>query len=190
MLSDEYIQKVEPQTQRTVLLEASVTPAGNDPTAEVCRGELVLFGPVIAACLEWPTDAEEERQYYYAGNDTALIRFAPDYDLSAPGPGNVAVGSAVYLLFLCREPELKKSNVRSAKTKVFALVLRRVDESIRGNSNISSSSSSQRTLGSDVVEVPGDGTYERIGIYIDALEGVDSEHHIEENGVDCVVKLI
>jgi hypothetical protein len=190
MLSDEYIQKVEPQTQRTVLLEASITPAGNDPTAEVCRGELVLFGPVIAACLEWPTDAEEERQYYYAGNDTALIRFAPDYDLSAPGPGNVPVGSAVYLLFLCREPELKKSNVRSAKTKVFALVLRRVDESVRGSSNISSSSSGQHRLGSDVLEVPGDGTYERIGIYIDALEGADSEHYIEENGVDCVVKLI
>jgi hypothetical protein len=192
MLSDEYIQKVEPQTQRTVLLEASVTPAGSDPTAEVCHGQLTLFGPVIAACLEWPTEAEEERQYYYARHDTTLLRFAPDYDLSAPGLGNVPVGSAVYLLFLCREPELKNSNGRSARTRVFSLVLRRVDEGKGGSnsSRSSSSSSSQHQLDSEVLEVPGDGTYERIGIYIDTLGSADSEDYVEENGVECVVELI
>ncbi|KAI1369348.1 heterokaryon incompatibility protein-domain-containing protein [Xylaria arbuscula] len=178
-LSDKYIQKVEPQTQRTVLIEASVTPAGNDPTAEVCEGHLVLFGPVMAARLV----KAEEQQDYYAQTDTTLLYFRPDYNISAPGPGNVPAGSAIYLLFLCREPELKNPNARGAKTRVFSLVLRRVDEGQGG-------SSSQYRPEGDIVEVPGDGTYERIGIYIDALERTDSKGYVEENGVDSVVKLI
>ncbi|KAK5636933.1 hypothetical protein RRF57_012645 [Xylaria bambusicola] len=71
-----------------------------------------------------------------------------------------------------------------AKTRVFSLVLRRVDEGQGG------SSSSQHRLESDVVEEAGDGTYERIEIYIDALESTDSKDYVEENGVECVVKLI
>lgn len=144
----------------------------------------MLFGPVITARLErqWPIKAEEQ-QDYYARTDTASLYFAPDYDLSPPGPGNIATGNAIYLLFLCRKPELKNSNARSAKTRVFSLVLRRVDEGQGG-------SSSQYRLEGDVVEVPGDSTYKRIGIYIDALESTNSKRYIEENGVECIVKLI
>ncbi|GAP89888.1 putative het domain-containing protein [Rosellinia necatrix] len=184
MLSDEYIRKAEPQTQRTVLLEASVTPAGSDPTAEVSYGELVLLGPLIEACLQWPAKAEEEQQGYGAVHGTTLIYFISDYDLSAPGPGNVPVGSAVYFLFLCREPELKNPDRASAKPRSFSLVLRRVDEGEQG------SSSSQHQLGSKVIEELGGGTYERIGIYVNKPESNSRKSYVEENGVECVVKLI
>lgn len=191
ILSDEYVQKIKPQTQRTALIEASITPAGSDPTAEVCRGHLVLSGPVIAASLSAPTEGESGQKYYYARHGRELICFVPDYDLSAPGPGNVPVGSAIYLLFLCREPELNYSAISAetkvfsagTKTQVFSLVLRQVDEGKGG-------SSSQHRLGSDVSGPPEDCTYERIGIDTDSLDSADSRYYVEENGVERIVKLI
>lgn len=185
MLSNQNIESARPQSQRTVLIEASVMPAGNDPTAELCQGQLVLFGPVIAATLEWPTQAEARGRFYYADHDAASLCFAPDYDLSAPGPGHVPVGSAIYLLFLCREPELKSHNERSAKTRVFSLVLRRVDEKERRNDI-----NSKHRFDKCIVQTPEDGTYERIGIFMDAVENAGGADYVEENGTDCAVQLV
>jgi hypothetical protein len=175
ILSDEYVRRAEPATQRTVLIEASVTPAGPDPTAEICQGQLVLFGPMLAARLEWPTEPNEERHFYYAKHDTKTIMFKADYDLMASGPSNVSLGSTVYVLYLCREPEMKRPKGADAKTRVFSLVLRRVDES-DGRDNL--------------VKVPGDGTYERIGMVLESLPSPDEKGYVEENGLECVVKLL
>ncbi len=186
MLSDEYIERPEPLTQPTLLVDASVTPAGSDPTAEVCAGQLVLFGPMLSARLEAEPD-ESNRPCYYAQHDTAQLAFTPDYDLAAPGPGNVPVGGVVYLLFVSREPELKGSHQVDAKTRVFSLVLRRVDEE---NGRRNSSSSSQQRLDSAVANLPEDGTYERIGLHCSELESGKPRDYVEENGVECAVKLI
>ncbi len=190
MLSDEYIQRVEPLTQPTLLIDASVTPAGSDLTAEVCAGELVLLGPVLQARLEMEAD-DNNRRCYHMQHDTARLAFTPDYDLAAPGPGNVPAGSVVYLLFLCREPDLKDSRGKSAKTRVFSLVLRRVDEEEGARSRSSSSGgSNQYRVDSEAADLPKDGTYERIGLYFSELENGQTRDYVEKNGAECVVKLI
>lgn len=70
---------------------------------------------------------------------------------------------------------MKRPKGADAKRRVFSLVLRRVDES-DGRDNL--------------VEVPGDGTYERIGMVLESLASPDDKGYVEENGLDCVVKLL
>ena len=182
MLSDEYVQRLAPTAQPTQLVEASVTPAGSDPTAVRLASELVLFGPVLAVHLE-AEDGDDGLRVYYLQHNATRLASLPDYDLAAPGPSNVPAGSVVYLLFLCREPELKGDTGGGTKTKAFSLVLRRVDGE-------EESRRSQPRLDGDVAVLPEDGTYERIGLHSCELEEQSVRDYVEENGIECAMKLI
>jgi hypothetical protein len=182
MLSDEYVQRLAPTAQPTQLVEASITPAGSDPTAALLAGELVLFSPVLAVRLE-AEDGDDGLRVYYVQHNAKRLEFVPDYDLAAPGSSNVPAGSMVYLLFLCREPELKGGPGGGTNPQAFSLVLRRVDGE-------AASRRSQPRLDSDVAVLPEDGTYERIGLHSSELEMKKVRDYVEENGIECAMKLI
>ncbi|KAH8654707.1 heterokaryon incompatibility protein-domain-containing protein, partial [Ilyonectria robusta] len=128
ILGKKYIQKTEPLEQRTVLVETSVTPAGDDDTAQLTAAHMVLFGPMISARLIADPNTPGEKQHYLAIHDDTGLVFAPDYDLVAEGPSCVPVGSTIYLLHLCQEPKFKNEKRRDTSRKTFALVLRRIHE--------------------------------------------------------------
>ncbi|KAH7308592.1 heterokaryon incompatibility protein-domain-containing protein [Stachybotrys elegans] len=188
VLSSEYIEDTDPQAQHTVLLKASVTPKGKDPTGEIQAGHLVLFGPVLSAQLLGDIDGLYVAKCFLADRVRLHTLFKADYDLAAPGPGHVPVGSQIYLLHLCQEPRFKNKERRDMQRKQFALVLRRVD-------NDTTDDQAQRGREEESDEVDGlrdtsNGTYERIGLHIITPDESDEAEYIAEHGVACVVKLI
>lgn len=193
-LAPKFMEEADSKKQRTVVIEASTESAGADPTMEVILGHIVLFGPMITARLE----CDEERevgapiQTYFALHGSTLFEIAPDYNFWAPGKSCVPLGSTIYLLHLCREPKLRNKNgigYKKMPTKVFSLVLRKVDED--GDTfAVSGPSKKGKKTGDHSSVNSGDGTYERIGILILACDDDGTEDYVVENGRDCVVKLI
>ncbi|KXH25684.1 hypothetical protein CSAL01_03657 [Colletotrichum salicis] len=194
ILAPKFLEEPDLKGQRTVVIEASTESAGADPTIEVISGHIALFGPMITARLE--CDEEEENngllRTFYALHGSTMFEIAPDYDFQAPGKDCVPLGSTIYLLHLCREPELRNKNGTGYKkmpTKVFSLVLRKVADG-EGTHADSGPSSKGKVKSDDSSMGPNDGTYERIGILILASDEDGMEDYVVENGRDCVVKLI
>ncbi|KAK1622821.1 heterokaryon incompatibility protein-domain-containing protein [Colletotrichum phormii] len=194
ILASKFLEEPDLKGQRTVVIEASTESAGADPTIEVISGHIALFGPMITARLE--CDEEEEsnglHRTYYAFHGSTMFEIAPDYDFRAPGKDCVPLGSTIYLLHLCREPELRNKNGTGYKkmpTKVFSLVLRKVADG-EGTHADSCPSSKGKVKNDDSSKGPNYGTYERIGILILASDEDGMEDYVVENGRDCVVKLI
>ncbi|KAF4785035.1 hypothetical protein HER10_EVM0001993 [Colletotrichum scovillei] len=131
ILAPKFMEEADSELQRTVVIEASTKSAGADPTMEVISGHIVLFGPMITARLECEGESKvaAPQRTYFALHGSTLFEIAPDYNFWAPGKGCVPLGSTIYLLHLCREPELRNKNGIGHKkmpTKVFSLVLRQV----------------------------------------------------------------
>ncbi|KAL2875632.1 hypothetical protein SGCOL_009093 [Colletotrichum sp. CLE4] len=196
ILASKFLVEPDLKAQRTVVVEASTESAGADPTIEVISGHIALSGPMITARLE--CDEEEENndllRTYYAFHGSTMFEIAPDYDFRAPGKDCVPLGSTIYLLHLCREPELRNKNGTGYKkmpTKVFSLVLRKVADGEGTHADSGPSSKLEGNLKSDESSMgPNDGTYERIGILILTSDEDGMEDYVVENGRDCVVKLI
>ncbi|KAK7442848.1 hypothetical protein Landi51_09396 [Colletotrichum acutatum] len=194
ILAHKFMEEADPKMQRTVVIEASTESAGADPTMEVISGHIVLFGPMITARLECDGESKADApvQTYFALHGSTLCEIAPDYNFWAPGKDRVPLGSTIYLLHLCREPELRNKNgigYKKMPTKVFSLVLRKVDKdedtfAVSGSSKKGKTNDDRSSLSS------GDGTYERIGILILACDDDGTEDYVVQNGRDCVVKLV
>jgi len=113
--------------------EASVTPLGPDPTAQIIAAHLILTGPALSATMR------REFGEYSVGNliitdfefedeeEPPTSNFKPDYCLSAEGKGFVPVGAEVLLLKMVNAAEESRSE-SPPRSCVFYLVLCRVDE--------------------------------------------------------------
>ncbi|KAI3535880.1 hypothetical protein CABS01_00794 [Colletotrichum abscissum] len=193
-LASKFMEEANAKMQRTVVIEASTESAGADPTMEIISGHITLSGPMITACLENDEEGEIDAPIptYFALHGSTLLEIAPDYNFWAPGKDYVPLGSTIYLLHLCREPELRNKNgigTKKMPTKVFSLVLRKVDDdgdtfTVSGHSKTGNTKGDRSSVHSD------HGTYERIGILILACDDDRTEDYVVENGRDSVVKLI
>ncbi|KAK1708530.1 heterokaryon incompatibility protein-domain-containing protein [Colletotrichum lupini] len=193
-LASKFMEEANAKMQRTVVIEASTESAGADPTMEIISGHITLSGPMITARLENDEEGEIDAPIstYFALHGSTLLEIAPDYNFWAPGKHYVPLGSTIYLLHLCREPELRNKNgigTKKMPTKAFSLVLRKVDDD--GDTFTVSGHSKKGNPKGDRSSVHSDhGTYERIGILILACDDDRTEDYVVENGGGGVVKLI